>query len=116
MKISARNSLTGKIQKVTKGAVNAEVQLALEGGETVVAIIINSSVDLLGLAAGKEAFAIIKASEVMIGKNLEGAKLSARDVLAAEISRVMDCSVNNEIVVRMPDGTEIVASLTKEGV
>ena len=65
MKISARNVLAGTVKNVTIGAVNAEVVLALEGGDTVVAIITNHSVDSLGLKEGGAAYAIIKASEVM---------------------------------------------------
>jgi molybdate transport system regulatory protein len=72
MKISARNVLAGEVRGVTKGAVNAEVALALQGGELITAIITNSSVDSLELSKGKKAFAIVKASEVMIGKGLEG--------------------------------------------
>jgi len=49
MRISARNVLEGKVQCVTKGAVNAEVTLVLASGESVVAIITNSSVDSLSL-------------------------------------------------------------------
>jgi molybdopterin-binding protein len=58
--------LKGKIKKVTKGAVNAEVVLELPGGMQVVSIITNSSADNLGLKEGKEAYAVIKASSVMI--------------------------------------------------
>jgi molybdate transport system regulatory protein len=116
MKVSARNQLEGKVKKVTKGAVNAEVDLVLKGGESMVAIITNSSVDGLGLVDGKSAFAIIKASEVMIGKGLDGIKLSARNVLAGEIVQVHDGAVNSEVIVRLPGGTEIVASITKESV
>ena len=94
MKISARNVLAGKVQNITKGAVNAEVVLTLEGGETVVAIITNSSVDSLGLEEGKSAYAIIKASEVIVGKGVDAAKLSARNVLAGEVSSVLDGAVN----------------------
>jgi len=116
MKISARNLLTGKVTSVTKGAVNAEVVLLLAGGESVVANITNSSVDSLGLKEGAAAFAIIKASEVMIGKGLDGAKLSARNVLAGEVSKLQDGAVNSEVVVRLPGGTEVVASITKGSV
>jgi molybdopterin-binding protein len=66
MKISARNELKGKVVQVTKGAVNSEVILELAGGTQVVSIITNSSVDQLGLKAGVEALAVIKASNVMI--------------------------------------------------
>jgi molybdate transport system regulatory protein len=116
MKISARNLLAGKVQHVTKGAVNAEVTLALEGGETVVAIITNSSVDTLGLAEGEAAFAIIKASEVIVGKGVDGRKLSARNVLAGEVVKVQDGAVNSEVEIKLPGGTPVVASITKESV
>ncbi len=67
MKISARNILKGKVIKVVPGAVNAEVTIELPGGTRLVSIITNTSVENLGLAEGKEAFAIIKASNVMVG-------------------------------------------------
>lgn len=66
MKLSARNMLKGKIKKVTAGAVNSEVIVELPGGVEVVSIITKSSADGLGLAAGKEVYAVIKASNVMI--------------------------------------------------
>ncbi len=66
MKISARNMLKGKIVKIQRGAVNSEVILELPGGIQVVSIITNSSVDNLGLKEGKESYAVIKASSVMI--------------------------------------------------
>ncbi len=67
MKISARNILKGKVVKITPGAVNAEVTIELPGGARLVSIITNTSVENLGLAIGKEAYAIIKASNVMVG-------------------------------------------------
>ena len=66
MKISARNLLKGKIKTLTMGAVNAEVVVELPGGGEVVSIITRRSVEALGLEVGKEVFAVIKASDVMI--------------------------------------------------
>ena len=66
MKLSARNILKGKVLKVTKGAVNSEVLLELPGGAQIVSIITNSSAENLGLAEGKEAYAVVKASNVMV--------------------------------------------------
>ena len=116
MKISARNVFEGKVQSVTKGAVNAEVALALAGGEHIVSIITNSSVDSLNLATGKAAYAIIKASEVIIGKGVDGSKLSARNVLTGEVVVVQDGSVNSEVDIKLPGGTIVVASITKASV
>ncbi len=66
MKLSARNILKGKVVKVIKGAVNSEVTIELPGGEKLVSIITNTSVASLGLKKGKEAYAVIKASNVMV--------------------------------------------------
>lgn len=116
MKISARNVLAGTVQNVTKGAVNSEITLNLQGGEKMIAIITNDSVDRLGLKNGGPAFAVVKASDVMIGKNVDGAKLSARNVLAGELANVREGAVNNEAEIKLPGGTIVVASITKAGV
>jgi molybdopterin-binding protein len=65
MKISARNRLKGKIIEVKKGATTAHVRIDI-GGTVVTASITNEAVDELGLAVGKEALAVVKASDVMI--------------------------------------------------
>jgi molybdopterin-binding protein len=67
MRTSARNTLKGKVKRLTEGAVNTEVVIELPGGLEVVAIITKHSAESLGLAVGKEAYAVIKASDVMIG-------------------------------------------------
>lgn len=66
MKISARNVLRGKVVKVVRGAVNAEVTLELPGGDHLASIITLGSLEALGLREGKEAYAVIKASSVML--------------------------------------------------
>lgn len=67
MKISARNLLKGKVKSVKTGAVNDEIVVELPGGSEIVSIITKSSAEGLGLAPEKEVYAIIKASNVMIG-------------------------------------------------
>lgn len=67
MKLSARNVLKGKVKRVTPGAVNAEVVIEVPGPVQVVSIITMESVKNLGLAPGKDAYAIVKASSVMVG-------------------------------------------------
>ncbi len=66
MKLSARNILKGKVTRIVPGAVNTEVTLEMPGGAQVVSIITKESATNLGLAVGKEAYAVIKASNVMI--------------------------------------------------
>ena len=66
MRLSARNMLKGKITKIISGAVNSEVVITTTGGERIVSIITKESVDSLGLKEGKEVYAVIKASNVMV--------------------------------------------------
>jgi len=66
MKLSARNILKGKVVSVNPGMVNTEIVLELPGGTQIVSIISKESAERLGLAPGKEAHAVIKASTVMI--------------------------------------------------
>ncbi len=66
MKLSARNVLKGTVKKLVHGAVNTEVLIELAGGEEVTAIITKESAVSLGLAPGKPAYAVIKASEVIV--------------------------------------------------
>jgi molybdopterin-binding protein len=66
MKISARNVLKGKILEVTKGATTSHVKIDIAGA-VITSSITNAAVDELKLAAGKEAYAVVKASDVMIG-------------------------------------------------
>jgi molybdate transport system regulatory protein len=106
----------GKVQKVTKGAVNAEITLALTGGEHIVSVITNSSIDSLGLMEGKTAYAIIKANEVIVGKGVNGSKLSARNVLAGEVISSLDGAVNSEVAIKLTGGSTVIASITKESV
>ncbi len=116
MKISARNVLPGTVSGITKGPVNAEIILSLRGGETIVAVITDPSVERLGLERGTDAFAIIKASDVMVGKGLENARLSARNILGGVIAELNEGSVNSEVGVQLSGGTMLVASITKESV
>jgi molybdopterin-binding protein len=66
MKLSARNQLKGKITDVKKGATTTHVRIDI-GGQIITASITNESADELKLEKGKTAYAIIKASSVMVG-------------------------------------------------
>ncbi|HUH66918.1 MAG TPA: molybdopterin-binding protein [Syntrophales bacterium] len=66
MKLSARNMLKGKVKSLNIGPVNAEVIIEVPGGAQIVAMITKTSADALGLAAGKDAYAIFKASAVLV--------------------------------------------------
>jgi molybdopterin-binding protein len=66
MKLSARNVLKGKVKKIAAGAVNTEIVIELPGGAEITSIITKTSAENLKLKEGSEAYAVIKASNVMI--------------------------------------------------
>ena len=67
MKLSARNQLKGKVVSIEKGAVNGIVHIELKGGDVVASTISMDAIKELGLEVGKEAYAVIKATSVMVG-------------------------------------------------
>ena len=69
MRLSARNVLKGRIVEVVQGATTAHVRIDIGGGAVVTASITNAAVDELRLAAGEAAYAVIKASDVMVGRD-----------------------------------------------
>ena len=67
MKLSARNQLKGTVVAIQEGAVNGIVKLDIGGGNVISATISMNSIQELGLAVGKEAYAVIKSTSVMVG-------------------------------------------------
>ncbi len=112
MKISARNIFSGTVETIIKGSVNSEVVLLLNGGSRIVSIITNGSVDNLGLKEGVNAYAIIKASSIIIAQELLDAKLSARNILPGIISKLIEGPVNTEVDVEIGGGNVISAVIT----
>ncbi len=66
MQLSARNVLKGKVKSITHGAVNSEVVVEVPGGAEIVSIITKTSAEALKISKGKEVYAVIKASNVII--------------------------------------------------
>ena len=67
MKLSARNVLKGEVVNIEEGAVNGIVSIKIAGGDVITATISMGSIKRLGLEVGKEAYAVIKATSVMVG-------------------------------------------------
>jgi molybdate transport system regulatory protein len=113
MRTSARNQFFGIVQKVKKGAINSEVQLELNGGDTLVATITNESVQALKIKKKSEAWAIFKASWVIIGLD-DKIKLSARNQLSGSVSDIKKGAVNSEVSLKLKGGNEVTAVITNE--
>ncbi|MDD4700692.1 MAG: TOBE domain-containing protein [Desulfovibrio sp.] len=112
MQTSARNVFKGKVVAVHSGAVNDEVELAVEGGLTIVASITQVSTKKLGLKPGVEAVALIKASFVLLMHDAENYLLSTRNQFAGTISKVTPGAVNAEVQVDLPSGQGIASIVT----
>jgi molybdate transport system regulatory protein len=116
MNVSARNVFNGKITALVDGAVNAEVELTMPGGDKIVAIVTEGSVKSLGLAVGKEAVAYVKAPWVMLLAGPANVKFSARNQLAGKVGKLQKGAVNTEVAVTLPGGTTVFAVVTNEAV
>lgn len=113
MKTSARNQFIGTVSGYRAGSVNDEVELALPGGARIVAIVTRESTEQLGLKLGASAFALIKASSVIVATELEGARMSARNQLAGTVQAVHPGAVNAEVVIDIGGGNSIAAVVTQ---
>ncbi|MDD2761317.1 MAG: TOBE domain-containing protein [Methylomonas sp.] len=116
MKASARNQFTGTVKDVIVGAVNAEVHIALKGGEIIAATVTKESVDELGIKSGMEVIAMVKAPQVIIVTDFGGYKLSARNQLPGTITAVKPGAVNSEIDIELKGGDKLAATITNDSV
>lgn len=116
MNISARNIFTGTISALVNGAVNAEVELTLDGGDKIVAIVTESSVKSLDLAVGKNATALIKAPWVMVLAGEATLKFSARNQLSGTVKFLTKGAVNTEVGIELPGGNLVYSVITNEAV
>lgn len=116
MKLSARNQLKGTVDTVTEGAVNGVVTFKV-GEATITADITMEAIRDLGLETGKEATAVIKATNVMIAAGSERlAGLSARNQLPGTVAKVTRGAVNGHVTLRLAGGGMLMASITNEAI
>lgn len=116
MKASARNRFVGQVAGVAEGSVSDEIELLTPSGLRVVATVTRASREALGLQRGAAAFALVKASSVMLVTDAEGARFSARNQFQGAVSRVVRGAVNSEITLALLGDETLVAIVTNESV
>jgi len=116
MKTTARNQYAGTVASLEIGPVSAQVTIALKSGDDITATMTSVAAQRLKLKKGKEVLALVKASAVVLVTDFAGWKLSARNQLAGTVSRIDRGAVSSLVVVTMPGGTTITATVTNEGV
>lgn len=116
MKASARNQFFGKITDVAIGAVNVTVVVGLKGGESIVSSITKESAESLGVKAGVDVVALVKAPNIIVITDFGGYRLSARNQLQGTVSRIQKGAVNSEVVIELAGGDSITSTITNESI
>jgi molybdate transport system regulatory protein len=114
MKTSARNQFAGTVHAVHGGAINDEIDLEVIGGLHIVATVTRESRNDLGLKVGAKAFALVKASSIVLMTQAGDVRLSARNQLAGVVTRVTPGAVNTEVVLDLPGGGSVAAIVTND--
>uniref|UniRef100_E1TCQ6 TOBE domain-containing protein n=1 Tax=Burkholderia sp. (strain CCGE1003) TaxID=640512 RepID=E1TCQ6_BURSG len=113
MQTSARNQFAGEVVQLTHGAVNDEVTLRTAEGFEIVAVITHGSASTLGLAVGKRAFALVKASSIIVMVDVASNQVSARNCIAGTVSAVTKGAVNSEVTISA--GSAQIAAIVTNG-
>ena len=114
MKISARNVIRGKVSALNEGPINAEVEITTPNGDKIIAILTDTSVKSLGLSAGADAVAVIKASWVTLIAGTPEFRFSARNQLPGKVSKLKRGAINTQAAVTLTGGTVVNALVTNE--
>lgn len=116
MKTSARNQLLGKISAIQIGAVNAEVDLILNNGETITASITKESAEKLALIVGMTVMAWVEAAQIMLVSDFGGYQISARNQLTGTITGLNSNSISAEVVISIASGDTLAAAISADSV
>ncbi|MDR0746445.1 MAG: TOBE domain-containing protein [Helicobacteraceae bacterium] len=113
MNTSARNQLFGVVSEIQRGAVNSKVVLTLRSSAHISAIITNDSVEEMKLKVGDDAYALIKASWIILSREKPG-KISAGNALEGSVIEVINGMVNAEVKLLIAGGNVITAIVTTD--
>jgi molybdate transport system regulatory protein len=116
MKTSARNQLAGTVTGVRTGMVNTEVRITVGKDTAIVSTVTNESASNLGLTAGADVVALIKASSVILFPGTGPVATSAENMLRGSVASVAVGRVNGEVVIELPGGKTVTAIVTGESV
>ena len=116
MKISAKNVFSGTVAEIIRDISVAQVVLQLKSGHQMTAIVSTDSVDALGLEIGSSAYALVKASSVMIANNYLTLKISAKNRITGRITKITKSAVVGEVTIDIGAGETITATITDSSV
>lgn len=113
IKTSATNQLFGTVTAIQVSSINAEVFVALKGGEQIVASLPLTEFEQLKLSIGSDVLLLINAAEIIVVSGTANHTLSARNSLRGSVIRINDDSVETEVVIHLSSGDSLVVTITK---
>ncbi|RWX45463.1 molybdate transport system regulatory protein [Candidatus Electrothrix marina] len=116
MKLSARNVWLGLVAEIEQGVVNSAVHIRLKGGDRITSVITDASVKRLRLVPGSEVMAVVKASNILLGLNIDPQTVSARNILSGTITDIIPGAVNDEVTAELPGGSTVTSIITSASV
>ncbi len=116
MRISAKNVFSGTVCEIVRDISVAQVVLQLKSGNKMTAVISTDSVDALGLKIGSPAYAMVKASSVMIANKDLTLEISAKNRITGHITKITESAVIGEVVLDIGAGETITATITDSSV
>lgn len=115
MQISARNQISGIVELITNGTVNAEVYIKLKSGYTIVSVITNTAVSNLNLKLGDEVVAIFKSNTVLITTDIS-LNISARNKLQGKVDSINKGEINSELIIDIGNGDKVASIITSNSI
>ncbi|MDR2503098.1 MAG: TOBE domain-containing protein [Deltaproteobacteria bacterium] len=114
MKTSARNVFVGKITRIVRDSLLAEVEFATLSGLKLTAVITGESLDSLGLAEGRPVTGMVKAPWVILAEAEDNLKVSARNRFSGQVSELKHSEIAAEALITLRDGSQVCALITKD--
>ncbi|MDA3902680.1 MAG: TOBE domain-containing protein [Desulfuromusa sp.] len=116
MRISAKNVFSGIVCEIIRDVSVAQVVLQLKSGNHITAVVSDDSIDSLGLAVGNPAYALVKASSIMIANTPGPLTISAKNLICGRITGICESVVLGEVVLDIGAGETITATITESSV
>jgi molybdate transport system regulatory protein len=114
MRTSARNQFQGRVELISSGPVNTEITLAINERDRLSVVITSESVEQLGISLGSEAYALIKASFILLAPDNDHCLTSARNRLCGTLRELRHGSVSSEAIIELEGGKTLTAIVTEE--
>ena len=115
MQISARNQISGIVELISNGTVNAEVYIKLKSGYTIVSVITNTAVNNLDLKVGDDVVAIFKSNTVLITTDI-ALNISARNKFLGTVDTINKGEINSELIIDIGNGDKIASIITTNSI